>query len=439
MFRLLFLAADLAVVALATAAGLWLRFGGVATAAVWNQWTTAAFLIMIYPLLFYFYGAYDHLIYVQRLKFFFTTVKILLVGLLLYIVVGFMTKYLFLVESRAFIFCLHVALFLLFFALRVVAVPGIIAAYFAAPGRQIRCRFAGPANVFRELEPFIRDNPVTGMRLLPEGDPDPAGELFIASDSPNFSELYREIIDAYNRVPVLHVVSGLFSELKLNWEWGTVAGLPVFKFRRTRDQRLRDRARRCVDVVVSIAALIIMAPLFIAIAVAIKADSRGPVIYKQKRCGRDGREFTFYKFRSMYDRRTGDAQREEDFRNYIEMRQTKGKIIKRADVTRVGRVLRKTSFDELPQFFNVLKGDMGLIGPRPPIPYEVKHYKKWHRDRLLIKPGISGLWQIYGRGNMPCDSSIFLDLIYVLNRSLSLDLKLALRTIPAVMLGKGAY
>jgi lipopolysaccharide/colanic/teichoic acid biosynthesis glycosyltransferase len=205
------------------------------------------------------------------------------------------------------------------------------------------------------------------------------------------------------------------------------------------NQRLRDIVRRCLDIVVSLAVLGLLLPLFAVIACAIKMDSPGPVIYKQKRCGRDGKEFTFYKFRSMFERDRKDEKREEEFKHYIEHQLPKGKVINRHDITRVGRILRKTSCDELPQFINVLKGDMSLIGPRPPIPYEVKHYKKWHKDRLLIKPGISGLWQIYGRGNMPCDSSIFLDLIYVINRSLSLDIKLMLKTIPAVLLGKGAY
>jgi lipopolysaccharide/colanic/teichoic acid biosynthesis glycosyltransferase len=128
-----------------------------------------------------------------------------------------------------------------------------------------------------------------------------------------------------------------------------------------------------------------------------------------------------------------------DESNYINQGIPKEETLKDEQITDVGRILRKTSIDEWPQFINVLKGDMSLIGPRPHRPHEVKCYHDWHKDRLSIKQGLTGLWQIYGRGEMPCDKSIFLDLIYVMNRSISLDLRLLFHTIPAVIFGKGAY
>jgi exopolysaccharide biosynthesis polyprenyl glycosylphosphotransferase len=442
MIKALLLISDLVVVTAAYTISLLLRFQGVHN-VVWNQWGTLTFLLIIFPLLLYFYGTYNHLLYVQRIRLFFTVIKIVLVELLLYVIIGFATKFDFLIESRMFILSLHAVLFLFFFFTRVVLIPQVLAHYFSRDRNRRFCKYIGPLNDFKKLSSFLNENAVSGLSAFladkTNGQSLNGHETFVCSEARDFDTLYREITNHGDSPSPLHIVSALFTDLKLNWEWGYFNDAPIFTFHRKTNQKLRDIVRRCIDILFSLAALGILMPLFALIAIAIKLDSRGPVIYKQKRCGRHGKEFTFYKFRSMYERDRKDEKREEEFKHYIEHQLPKGKLINRHDITRVGRVLRKTSFDELPQFINVLKGDMSLIGPRPPIPYEVKHYKKWHKDRLLIKPGISGLWQIYGRGNMPCDSSIFLDLVYVINRSLSLDIKLILKTIPAVLLGKGAY
>lgn len=142
----------------------------------------------------------------------------------------------------------------------------------------------------------------------------------------------------------------------------------------------------------------------------------------------------------MYQDKNGDSEREKKIKNYIENNEDIGKIIDFKNVTKIGRVLRKTTIDEMPQFWNVLRGEMSLVGPRPGIYYEVRHYKDWHRDRLQVKPGMSGLWGVYGRGQqMPFDTTVFLDLIYIINRSTSLDIKLIFQIIPVVLLEKGAY
>jgi len=436
------LISDLLVISGAYVISLLLRFQGIQN-VVWNQWGTYVFLLVVFPMLLYFYGAYNRLLFVQRVRLFFTIVKIVMAVLLLYVIVGFVTKFYFLIESRAFIFFLHSILFLFFFVVRVVIVPQILAQYYLNERNRRFCKYIGPLNHFKVINGFLSENAVSGLcTFLAEKhgkQPLNGHDTFVFSEARDFDTLYCEITSNTDSSSPLHIVSPLFGDLKLNWEWGYFDNAPIYTFDRMANQRLRDIVRRCLDIVVSLAVLGLLLPLFAVIACAIKMDSPGPVIYKQKRCGRDGKEFTFYKFRSMFERDRKDEKREEEFKHYIEHQLPKGKVINRHDITRVGRILRKTSCDELPQFINVLKGDMSLIGPRPPIPYEVKHYKKWHKDRLLIKPGISGLWQIYGRGNMPCDSSIFLDLIYVINRSLSLDIKLMLKTIPAVLLGKGAY
>jgi lipopolysaccharide/colanic/teichoic acid biosynthesis glycosyltransferase len=183
------------------------------------------------------------------------------------------------------------------------------------------------------------------------------------------------------------------------------------------------------------------------IALLIKLDSRGPVFYKQERVGMDGRIFLFYKFRSMRTD-TDDARHREFQRKYIKGLpdsnlgdEGRPAYKLRADerVTRLGRILRKTSLDELPQLFNVLRGDMSIVGPRPPIPYEVESYELWHRKRLDMKPGITGLWQVSGRNRLPFDEMVRMDLYYIENWSLLLDLKIILQTLPVMWRGEDAY
>jgi exopolysaccharide biosynthesis polyprenyl glycosylphosphotransferase len=206
--------------------------------------------------------------------------------------------------------------------------------------------------------------------------------------------------------------------------------------------------KRAIDLVLGSSMLLLALPLFGVIALAIKVTSRGPVFFRQQRVGQHGRTFMFVKFRSM--RVDGDerlhVQWFEKFMNGKAEMHTTGngtgsfKLTNDPRVTRVGRILRRTSLDELPQLLNVLKGDMSLVGPRPPIPYEVEAYQPWHRMRVLqVKPGITGLWQVSGRSRVTFDEMVRLDIRYARTWSLWLDLKILLKTPRAVLMGEGAY
>lgn len=214
-------------------------------------------------------------------------------------------------------------------------------------------------------------------------------------------------------------------------------------------KRVSRLVKRAMDIAGSLAALVVLSPLFAAIAVVVKLTSKGPVLYRAKRVGRFGREFTFLKFRSMYTGNDPTVHKE-----YVtglitgksgrqKCGESSGQVYKlTADprVTPVGRFLRKTSLDELPQFFNVLMGQMSLVGPRPPIPYEVACYDVWHRERLLaVKPGITGLWQVHGRSRVAFDEMVRMDLRYARSWSLWMDVKLLLQTPRAVIAGAGAH
>jgi exopolysaccharide biosynthesis polyprenyl glycosylphosphotransferase len=212
-------------------------------------------------------------------------------------------------------------------------------------------------------------------------------------------------------------------------------GVPMLAFTRTPSDAIALAAKRVFDIAASGFAMVVFAPLFAAIAVAIRLDSPGPVFFRQRRVGRNGRAFNMLKFRSMYR----DAeQRLEALKTQNEMSGPVFKMKNDPRITRVGSFLRKTSLDELPQFLNVLKGEMSVVGPRPPIPAEVREYKRWQRRRLSVKPGITCVWQISGRNNIDFERWMEMDLDYIDRWSLWGDLAICLKTIPAVLTSRGA-
>jgi exopolysaccharide biosynthesis polyprenyl glycosylphosphotransferase len=194
--------------------------------------------------------------------------------------------------------------------------------------------------------------------------------------------------------------------------------------------------KRALDIMVGSAVLVALSPLFLIVVAAIKLDSAGPVFYRQPRVGKEGRVFPMFKFRSM--RQHADRYLEE----LREQNEASGPLFKmRRDprITRVGRMLRRLSIDELPQLFNVLKGQMSLVGPRPPIPAEVDQYDEWQLGRLRAIPGMTGLWQVSGRSEVSFHDMVRLDLHYIRNWSVGLDLEILARTLPAVLSNRGAY
>jgi exopolysaccharide biosynthesis polyprenyl glycosylphosphotransferase len=195
--------------------------------------------------------------------------------------------------------------------------------------------------------------------------------------------------------------------------------------------------KRVLDVAGAIALLVVLAPLLLLIAVAIRVESSGPVLFTQTRVGKWGRLFTLYKFRSMY---VDAEKRREELARLNEMQGgVTFKMKQDPRVTRIGRFIRRGSIDELPQLWNVLRGDMSLVGPRPPLPSEVAGYTIADRRRLEVKPGITCIWQVSGRSTLPFWRQVELDVAYIESQSFGGDLKILLRTIPAVLLGRGAY
>jgi exopolysaccharide biosynthesis polyprenyl glycosylphosphotransferase len=206
--------------------------------------------------------------------------------------------------------------------------------------------------------------------------------------------------------------------------------------------------KRAMDIVVGALMLIVASPLMLVIALLVKRSSPGPVLFRQERLGKDGRPFCFYKFRSM-DSNSNDAIHRQFAAMFITGDETGcaesnagDKVFKlKADprVTNIGAWLRKNSLDELPQLFNILKGEMSLVGPRPPIAYEIENYQPWHMERLKAVPGLTGLWQVSGRSSVSFEEMVRLDVQYINNWSIWWDISILLRTLPVVLWGTGGY
>jgi exopolysaccharide biosynthesis polyprenyl glycosylphosphotransferase len=217
-----------------------------------------------------------------------------------------------------------------------------------------------------------------------------------------------------------------------------VCGLPLLHVEEPELSGGRRVAKAAMDRFVAAVALLVLLPLLVPIGLAVRCDSRGPALYRQQRVGRHGRPFRMWKFRTMHV----DADKRRDELCEANAHANDGvlfKVVQDPRVTRVGRRLRQYSLDELPQFWNVLRGDMSLVGPRPPLPTEVARYGTDVHRRLLVKPGLTGLWQVSGRSDLSWDESIRLDLRYVENWSLALDVQILLKTFAAVVRGRGAY
>jgi lipopolysaccharide/colanic/teichoic acid biosynthesis glycosyltransferase len=205
------------------------------------------------------------------------------------------------------------------------------------------------------------------------------------------------------------------------------------------------RIKRLTDLVITLLLLPLVGVVMLLVALAIRLDSKGPILFRQKRVGLNGEEFEFLKFRSMYHNSDESIHREaiEKYMANLALAEAEGaspgwyKLADDPRITRVGRFIRKTSLDELPQFLNVLRGEMSLVGPRPPLPYEVALYSARDRLRLCGKPGLTGIWQVYARSIVPFSEMVEMDIAYLQQQSFWLDLKLIVLTIPVMLFGRG--
>jgi len=297
--------------------------------------------------------------------------------------------------------------------------------------------------------PTYENVPVIGnLQSLPEAIRDSgANEVIIADPQVNGDVLFEVMMRCGRRHGVeFRIAPSLFNCLPRKTEIDQIGVLPMIRLFR---EPLSGGARvlkRSFDLVIAALAIVLLLPVWLLVALLIKLDSKGPVFYTQERVGMDGRLFLLYKFRTMKAGADSELHREYQ-RAFIAGRAEANlgndnkptyKLLADPRITRIGKILRRTSLDEVPQLLNVVSGDMSLVGPRPPIPYEVEAYELWHRKRLDMKPGLTGLWQVSGRNRLPFEEMVRLDLFYIENWSLLLDLKIILRTGFVMLGGEGS-
>ncbi|MBI4472660.1 MAG: sugar transferase [Acidobacteria bacterium] len=260
-------------------------------------------------------------------------------------------------------------------------------------------------------------------------------ELILIADREGLNEFNEIFLMCEELGVTARVVLNFFPHSIARMELHELEGFPLLSFSTTPTNEALLFVRRIMDIALAALFSVIALPFIIVAAILIKLTSPGPILFKQERCGLNGRRFTMYKLRSMID---NAEQLRVELETLNEMDGPVFKSSRDPRVTRIGRLIRRFSIDEFPQLYNVLRGDMSLVGPRPPLPQEVARYQRWQRRRLSMKPGITCLWQISGRNDVSFEDWMKLDLTYIDNWSLLLDLKILLKTVPVVLLGKGA-
>ena len=291
-----------------------------------------------------------------------------------------------------------------------------------------------PAKGFTDIGPYKALGPVENLSEILESRP--VDTVIICLPWQSHRMIQRLLRTCEVSQIRAQVVPDLFQVTKNQVYVEDLNGIPLISTRELSIQGWNLLIKRASDLVGGTLLALVTMPLWLLIALAIKLDSPGPVLYSQTRIGKNGLPFRCYKFRSMVD---GADQLRPDLGDRNESSGPLFKMRNDPRRTRVGRMIRRFSLDELPQVINVMRGEMSLVGPRPNLPQEVEQYQDWHERRLLVSPGITGLWQVSGRSDLTFDEMVLLDIYYVENWSLALDLSIVLRSIPAVLHARGAY
>jgi exopolysaccharide biosynthesis polyprenyl glycosylphosphotransferase len=271
-------------------------------------------------------------------------------------------------------------------------------------------------------------------------------EILIAIDNMPYNRMIYIVDRCLEVGKVIRIYSNFLNVIsnKMNVEFYST--IPVIMLSQFSIQGFLWSVKKILDKIIALILLIFLSPLFLFISIGIKLSSKGPVVYTQTRIGKDGKPFKFYKFRSMYMNK--DDSHHKEFVKNVWFQKGNGENSKNNKVFRIkndprifkfGKFIRKTSLDELPQLYNVIRGDMSLVGPRPCMSFEWEMYEEWHKNRMNILPGCTGLWQALGRATVSFEEMVILDLYYISNMTLWLDLKIIFNTIPVMLFGKGGY
>jgi lipopolysaccharide/colanic/teichoic acid biosynthesis glycosyltransferase len=391
--------------------------------------------------IFAYLDLYNYLVFLNRFRYIYRTTKGIVYIFVFYLLWLLASSSLNTQNEFSLFILFGIFSFLMYFS-RIILIPVFS---LMLPKKEIVI-FAPEGNC-KDIENWIRYHTVSGLIIKKISDDKEEIEDYIKNGFPvvisTFTEDWQDLMDNLfyfkNRVPVF-----LFAPILIGLDdvdyWAYIGDVPFIYFRWSGRSKTYFFVKRLIDVIGTIFAIIIFSPFMIIAAIGIKLTSKGPVFFIQKRVGKGGEVFNMLKFRSMLTS-ADDKPHKEFVKVYMNGKngENRFKLTDDSRVTAWGKILRKLSVDEFPQFFNVLKGELSLVGPRPPVEYEVNHYSKWHKERLSVEQGVTGIWQVFGRARLSFDKSCFLDIFYAENRSLCLDLHLLSQTPHTIVFGKGAY
>ncbi|MCK5116087.1 MAG: sugar transferase [Candidatus Aegiribacteria sp.] len=459
---------DLIVVYVSLAFAHFLRFGNLSSIWGGHLLGTWAFYSLFFVLITEMEGLHFTRTTVNRSLLGFRGVRVSMIVTMLYTVVMFLFRLPadYFMQSRFIVVLSFFCLVLFYFLLRVVAFPYVFRLLIRPFMKgKIRVTVFGDSEHYRTLRALCRKSPVylwylelvhveenegkdreEWIKFLVEHVRDQGmNDLCVCDDGALFEDFALSAWSLYQKGIQASFFSEIFEKLRYFDPWLSTSHRMAMIFFTGKMNRLSKLLWRAFDIMLSFVALLILLPFMLLIALAIKLESRGPALFVQNRVGLDLEHFAFPKFRSMmHDPKGGhEKAHKEYFEKYAngmaaDSESENGfKLKNKSRITRMGRVLRRTSLDELPQLWCVLTGKMSLVGPRPCIPYELEHYKDWQKLRFTVKPGLTGIWQVYGRSRLPMDAAQFMDFCYVLNRSIGLNVRLILKTVPIMLIGRG--
>jgi len=419
---------------------------------------------IVFIIIFHYLHLYKMNVFLTRALQFTVLVKAMLYGVVGLIAVTFFTKFSLISDSRLYISIYFITALSLLIFVRIILLQIIYSKILANKIFKIKILIIGAGksgksfaqklsfeNIFGvEIIGFLDDTVEKGCVVFNElkvlGKTEDIGELkkvmdfkqvAICIDRIEYEELLK-IIDKCQRLGLeVKVTSDLFGIIPQKIFSEEYEDIPIINVSPKFNYPIYYVIKRILDYVGASAGILLLSPFFFIAAIIIKFTSKGPVIHKQVRIGKDGKPFDFYKFRSMYVIDGEDISRVDEMLDFMKNKSSAEKIVNQTRITPIGKFLRKFSLDETPQLFNVIKGDMSLVGPRPCLPYEYENYDEWQKRRLSVIPGCTGLWQVTGRSQVNFNDSIIMDLYYINNLSPWLDLQLIIKTLPVMIFARG--
>ena len=434
--------------------------------ASWEVWSMLMMLAVcgMYIFIFQYNNLYKLNVFLTRSLQMTLIVKSTFYGICVMVLVSYFVKFPIISDSRLYILIFWGVMLVLFFLVRVLLLRYYYAEHLSQTIFQRNVIILGAGKSGQLFAQALHADNVFGIKLLgflddkvPAGtvifrnlkvigkisdlkditDAQKIDEVDICIDNIGYEELMKIIDDCSKLNISVKVTSEMFNIIPQKMHSEKYFDIPVVDVTNKMNPNIYLVFKRVLDYIGATVGLIVLLPFFIICGILIKMSSKGPIIYKQKRIGKDGKEFDFYKFRTMRMIEGEDVNRAKEMVEYMKSNGNGKKIVNEDRITRIGRFLRKYSLDELPQLINVLKGDMSLVGPRPCLPYEYEQYDQWQKRRLTVMPGCTGLWQVSGRSEVSFNDSVVIDIYYINNITPWLDLQLIFKTIPVMIFGTG--